>query len=372
MKKHVKHSKLERRDNGLFAPCEISLVGVKCSVISALVSRLSNLFAKQYKMAYIDASHDKELLSPNFDLYCHHSSGNTTIEAEVHIDSYNDPLRFASYDLVFINGNHYRGQRQIVFLDPEKEASIAKRIDQLDNIQFFIKTTEEAQIFDSLKQAFPLCEKLPVYHLEDLTAISAHLEKITQENIPDLKGLVLAGGKSLRMGTDKGLLSYHGIPQRDYSLQLLESAGLETYLSVRTDGEVIVQKTISDAFLGLGPFGAICSAFMYNPNKAYLVLATDLPFVNKELIELLVSKRNSKKIATAIKGKGKEFMEPLIAIWEPKSYPVLLSYLSQGYSCPRKVLINSEVEIVEVEDHFIQNINTPEDFEQAKKTMIEE
>jgi molybdopterin-guanine dinucleotide biosynthesis protein A len=44
----------------------------------------------------------------------------------------------------------------------------------------------------------------------------------------------------------------------------------------------------------------------------------------------------------------------------------LLSYLSQGYSCPRKVLINSDVEIVEVEEHFIQNINTPSEYEKAK------
>ena len=96
-----------------------------------------------------------------------------------------------------------------------------------------------------------------------------------------------------------------------------------------------------------------------------------MPFVNKELIEFLISKRNPKKIATAIKGKGKEFVEPLITIWEPKSYPILYGYLSQGYSCPRKVLINSDVEIVEVADYFIQNINTPEDFKQAKNTIIE-
>ena len=129
------------------------------------------------------------------------------------------------------------------------------------------------------------------------------------------------------------------------------------------------QKTIKDVFVGLGPFGAICSAFMQNPNEAYLVLATDLPFVTKEIIETLLSRRNPKKIATAIQGKGKQFMEPLVTIWEPKAYPILLQYLAQGYSCPRKILINSEVEIVEVEDDFIQNINTPEEFQQAKKQL---
>jgi molybdopterin-guanine dinucleotide biosynthesis protein A len=98
-------------------------------------------------------------------------------------------------------------------------------------------------------------------------------------------------------------------------------------------------------------------------------LATDVPFVNTELIQLLLSKRNPSKIATAIKGKGKDFVEPLITIYEPKAYPILLQYLAQGYSCPRKVLINSEVEIVEVDDDLIRNINTPEEFKAVQKEI---
>ena len=97
-----------------------------------------------------------------------------------------------------------------------------------------------------------------------------------------------------------------------------------------------------------------------------MVLATDLPFVNDDIIQLLLRHRNPKKIATAIKGKSKEFVEPLITIYEPKAYPVLLSYLAQGYSCPRKVLINSDVEIIEVDDDLIRNINTPEEYQEAK------
>ena len=84
---------------------------------------------------------------------------------------------------------------------------------------------------------------------------------------------------------------------------------------------------------------------------------------------MLLNRRNSAKIATAIKGKGKDFPEPLITIYEPKAYPILLQYLAQGYSCPRKMLINSDVEIIEIDDDFIRNINTPEEFELAKKEL---
>jgi molybdopterin-guanine dinucleotide biosynthesis protein A len=47
----------------------------------------------------------------------------------------------------------------------------------------------------------------------------------------------------------------------------------------------------------------------------------------------------------------------------------LLNYLAQGYSCPRKVLINSDVEIIEVDDDLIRNINTPEEFKAAHKEI---
>ena len=98
-------------------------------------------------------------------------------------------------------------------------------------------------------------------------------------------------------------------------------------------------------------------------------MATDLPFVDKKLIQLLLQNRNPSKIATTIKGKEQQFLEPLITLYEPKAYPKLLSYLSQGYSCPRKVLINSEVEIIEVDDHLIQNVNTPQEFELTQKEI---
>jgi molybdopterin-guanine dinucleotide biosynthesis protein A len=87
------------------------------------------------------------------------------------------------------------------------------------------------------------------------------------------------------------------------------------------------------------------------------------------VVKILLERRNSAKVATAIKGKGKQFPEPLITIYEPKAYPVLLQYLAQGYSCPRKMLINSEVEIVEVDDDLIRNINTPEEYAAAKNEL---
>ena len=89
--------------------------------------------------------------------------------------------------------------------------------------------------------------------------------------------------------------------------------------------------------------------------------------LNEDQLEHLIEKRSTSSIATAYKNSADGFAEPLITIWEPKSYPVLLAFLAQGYSCPRKVLINSDTHLLEpLDDEVLTNVNTTEDFEKIK------
>ncbi|MBE0424216.1 MAG: NTP transferase domain-containing protein [Lutibacter sp.] len=371
MSKHQKHAKLKLRENDNFAPNEIAIIGTKCNVIADLVQQVSAKLA-QYKLVYLDASHNEETEQKIVDSFTFHSKGTANISAEIGLNKFNQRVQFSQHDLVFINGNHFEGAKQILILDQEKEASVLKRLDQLNNIQFVIKLTDDTKYFDFLEAKNPQIKNLLCYQIEEIDKISRHIENLIKEKIAPIYGFVLAGGKSTRMGTDKGTLNFHGKNQRDVAIELLEKNHLKTYLSVREEQEIGIENKITDKFVGLGPFGAICSAFQENPDVAWLVLATDLPFVNNEVIKLLLKHRNPSKAATALKGKNSQFPEPLITIWEPKSYTLLLNYLAQGYSCPRKVLLNSDIEIVEVDDDFIRNINTPEEFKAAHKEINEE
>ena len=369
MKKHTKHAKLMRRDIGHMAPFQIAILGTKCSIIKELVKEVALKIDSKYKVAYADASHNKDIVAPNYDEYTFHHSGSLKVDQTYQMNPNTDSILFSSYDLLFINGNHYQGKKQILILDEEKEASVLKRIDQLDDIAFLLNLNHRSEIFPFLLEKNPKIKDLKVYSIHDIEQISDHVLQLIDEKRPPLQGLVLAGGKSVRMGTDKGLLDYFGKSQRVYSIEMLERLNLKTFLSVRKEQNLDQKNVIEDAFLGLGPFGAICSAFQNNPNVAWLVLATDLPFVDEKLIRLLMEKRDPSKVATAIKGKGKEFPEPLITIWEPKAYPIMLQFLAKGISCPRKVLINTDVLHIEVQDDFIQNVNTPEEFSAVKKEL---
>lgn len=191
-------------------------------------------------------------------------------------------------------------------------------------------------------------------------------QNIKSDIIPDVRGLVLVGGKSTRMGKDKSQLNYFGKPQKEIAKQLLESKNLETFYSVQKSKN---EDEISDIYPNLGPIGGIYAAFQKDPNSAWFVLATDVPFVNKEVINLLLENRNQNKVATSIKGKNKDFIEPLISIYEPKAFFLLKEYVEKGIYSPMKLLMNSEIEIVEVDDNLIRNINTPEEFEIAKSQI---
>ena len=124
-----------------------------------------------------------------------------SFHANLQENRYNNPLRFflpmiwcVSTEIIF------KGKDKLFFLDPEKEASIEKRIDQITDVAFFIKTSKASIIFNCLLEKFPKAKELPIYEIVEIEKIQAHVLKIVENSVPKLNGLVLAGGKSVRMG----------------------------------------------------------------------------------------------------------------------------------------------------------------------------
>jgi molybdopterin-guanine dinucleotide biosynthesis protein A len=192
-------------------------------------------------------------------------------------------------------------------------------------------------------------------------------------NIPPLNGLVLAGGKSRRMGTDKDLIKWNGREQRYYMADMLNKFCEEVYISYRPEQAKDVDaayKTLPDTFLNMGPFGGILSALRSQRDKAWLVVACDLPLLDDEAIRFLIVNRASQNIATTYESPFDGLPEPLITIWEPESYPVLLNYLGKDITCPRKVLMNSDPLILKSPNpNALMNVNTPGDAAKAKEIL---
>ncbi|WP_228458777.1 NTP transferase domain-containing protein [Chryseobacterium indologenes] len=191
--------------------------------------------------------------------------------------------------------------------------------------------------------------------------------------IPPLNGLVLAGGKSSRMGTAKDKLNWHGKEQRYFAADLLAPFCNEVFISCRQDQLENFDShynALPDTFLNMGPFGGILSALRAQRDKAWLVVACDLPLLDKKSLEFLIQSRDPEKAATTYESPFDGLPEPLITIWEPKSYPLLLNFLGTGNTCPRKVLINSDPLILKPENpDALMNVNTPEEAVKANEIL---
>jgi len=194
------------------------------------------------------------------------------------------------------------------------------------------------------------------------------------EDKKTINGVVLAGGKSTRMGQDKGLIKWYGKEQRYYMADLLKDYCTKVFISCRPDQVPDINqnyKTIKDRYEGSGPLGAILSAFDFDPHQAWLVVACDLILLDKLTIEYLLEHRNESVLATSFESPHDRLPEPLVTIWEPAAYSTLHSYLPKG-SCPRKILLNSEIEILKPPNsRALTNANTPQDVEQVKRVLYQ-
>lgn len=374
MKKHLKHAKIERRSIGEFHQNELAILGTPCDEIKKLAFSIIEEIGKMKKAGYVDADHksaDENTTNSNSAL----SSGSgleyvdkinfNRFDINQPVNSFDFKQQFDSQDFVIVNGNHFKAKNQIVVIDKRKP--LEKKLEKLTNVAMILFQKEETTIPEYLDNHIDNDGQTPKFQITDIEAISDFILNQLEINATSLNGLVLAGGKSARMKRDKGKIDYHGVEQRTHMLNLLSPLTNKSFISIRNEQrEEFSSDTniVEDLYLGLGPYGAILSAFQKNPNSAWLVTACDQPLLNKKTLEHLINNRNTSKVATAFYNSETDFPEPLITIWEPRAYPRLLYFLSLGYSCPRKVLINSDIELIKLKDELVlKNANTPEEYE---------
>jgi molybdenum cofactor guanylyltransferase len=185
-----------------------------------------------------------------------------------------------------------------------------------------------------------------------------------------LYGLVLAGGASRRMGHDKAALAIHGRPQLDWARDTLARHCDRVFVSIRAeqldDPVRRGQPVIVDVHAGAGPIAGIAAAQATYPDRAWLVLACDLPFVDDAAIVRLVDGRDGRPVV-AYASSHDGLPEPLCAIYEPESRAGVLAAIASGRNCPRKFIIGTGVALLTQPDPAaLDNVNTPEELQRAR------
>ncbi len=191
-----------------------------------------------------------------------------------------------------------------------------------------------------------------------------------------LYGLVLTGGRSRRMGQDKAALRIGGRTQLEQAMALLAPHVARAFVSVRKDQRADPLRAgfeqIEDTREDLGPIAGIIAAQERFPQSAWLVLACDLPLLDAATLEFLVRARAPGRLATAFRSSHDALPEPLCAVYEPGSRAALAAWVARGKSCPRKFLLQADVQLIdEPNPRALDNANTPEEYAAAMNTRSE-
>lgn len=191
----------------------------------------------------------------------------------------------------------------------------------------------------------------------------------------DVTGIILAGGKSTRMGTDKGLHELCGKPLISYSIQVLSELCSTIIISTSSDAyQSFGYKTVADEIPGIGPIGGLYSALKQSKTENNLVLSCDLPFISKELLSFIL--KNSEGYKVAVPWQGNQHYEPLCGFYHLSILDQISIYIqNHNYKLPdlfeevsiNKLVINSNHDFYH--DNLFLNVNSKHDLDAAENLM---
>ncbi|MFM9051260.1 MAG: NTP transferase domain-containing protein [Bacteroidota bacterium] len=191
-------------------------------------------------------------------------------------------------------------------------------------------------------------------------------------DLSPLIGVVLAGGRSQRMGTDKASLLYHDCPQRDWTVALLTPYCKEVFGLFKYPPSDFSLPFMTDdpRFGDNGPIAGILTVMDHYPKTPLLVVGCDYPLLDMETIEILLNGRSNAHICTSFRSPTDGRPEPLIAIYEKECFSALNDYHRNGNYSLRKFLENNSTHLLDAPDASkLESYDTPE---QAQRLLKKE
>jgi molybdopterin-guanine dinucleotide biosynthesis protein A len=184
---------------------------------------------------------------------------------------------------------------------------------------------------------------------------------------PKITGIVLAGGKSSRMGSDKSKMVLNGKTLIEYSIEALRPL-CETV--VISSNNSIYDYTGCEVWADELPDGSpmigIYSCLKRSLTETNIILSCDMPLINKLLLEYLLS--SSKDFDITVPIHGNNLIEPLCGIYKKSCIDVLKGFIDNGNYRLNEFIRSASHLLVNVgqstdfPESLFSNINTPDDF----------
>ena len=177
-------------------------------------------------------------------------------------------------------------------------------------------------------------------------------------------GILLAGGKSSRMGVDKAFMRYDDRYLYEYGLSVLQFFSGDIIIS-SSDMRFNNQKysRIEDEIPNLGPLGGIYSCLKRIKSESAIILPCDLPLISIQTIETLIKNSADYEITVALNHNN--IPEPLIGIYSRSIIPFIEEMICQKNYKLQFLLSNSKTNFVRFPDKLMKtflNLNNQSDY----------
>ncbi len=186
-----------------------------------------------------------------------------------------------------------------------------------------------------------------------------------------MKAYILAGGKSSRMGEDKGLKLLHKKPIISYLIDTLQKAKLDVVIiSNKPEYDQFGLEVVPDIIKEKGPLGGIHAALNHSTDEKFLVFSCDTPFIPLLFIDKLINNNTTSDISVLeIDSK----IQPLMGMYSKKIKNSLAANIAQNRLRITQFIKDNNATFVSIQsDEKVLNINTPEDFIEAKNNIQHE
>lgn len=195
--------------------------------------------------------------------------------------------------------------------------------------------------------------------------------------IAGITGIILAGGESRRMGSDKSLLPIQGARFIDHVYTRIAALFDEVIIVTNSPelyGEIDCRK-VPDIYYAQGALAGVHSGLAHARKEHIFVVGCDMPFISAEVVQKICSHADEGDLVIPHSSSGHE---PLHALYSKSCLPAMEQVLDAGQK--RIMQFFDQVKLVELsaaeiarldpQGQSFQNINTPEDYFRLRGTLV--
>ena len=181
----------------------------------------------------------------------------------------------------------------------------------------------------------------------------------------NITGIILAGGKSSRMGTEKGLIIYKNKPFVEHIIEAMNP--LVDNIIIISNNKAYKSfgfRCYEDLIKNTGPLAGIYTGLRYSKTENNLIVSCDVPLINTVILQKLTDQKNDTSEVIQLQCQGENM--PLIALYKKCCEMIFLKELVKNQRKVQKALKKCNVKIITIDETLKKvatNINTQKDLE---------